>query len=55
MGLFFKKPNPPRLASAYALNRSLGQSPLRQFGGGMGVLVLVAASVVLLLAVNGMR
>jgi hypothetical protein len=24
-----------RLASAYALNRSLGQSPLRQFGGGI--------------------
>jgi hypothetical protein len=23
-----------RLASAYALNRSLGQLPLRQFGGG---------------------
>jgi uncharacterized membrane protein YecN with MAPEG domain len=44
-----------RLASAYALNRSLGQSPLRQFGGGMGVLVLIAASVVLLLAINGMH
>jgi uncharacterized membrane protein YecN with MAPEG domain len=41
-----------RLASAYALNRSLGQSPLRQFGGGVGVLVLAAASVVLLLAVG---
>jgi hypothetical protein len=25
-----------RLASAYALNRSLAQSPLRQFGGGFG-------------------
>jgi uncharacterized protein len=44
-----------RLASAYALNRSLGQSPLRQFGGGMGVLVLAAASVVLLLAINGLH
>jgi uncharacterized protein len=44
-----------RLASAYALNRSLGQSPLRQFGGGMGVLVLAAASVVLLLAINELR
>jgi uncharacterized protein len=44
-----------RLASAYALNRSLGQSPLRQFGGGTGVLVLAAASVVLLLAVFGLH
>ena len=43
-----------RLASAYALNRTLGQ-PLRQFGGGTSVLVLVAASVVLLLAINGLR
>ena len=44
-----------RLASAYALNRSLGQSPLRQFGGGTSVLVLAAASIVLLLALFGMR
>jgi hypothetical protein len=44
-----------RLASAYALNRSLGQSPLRQFGGGTGTLVLAAASIVLLLALFGMR
>jgi uncharacterized protein len=44
-----------RLASAYALNRSLGQSPLRQFGGGTAVLILAAASVVLLLAINGVR
>jgi uncharacterized membrane protein YecN with MAPEG domain len=44
-----------RLASAYALNRSLGQSPLRQFGGGVSVLVLAAASVVVLLAVGGLR
>jgi uncharacterized protein len=44
-----------RLASAYALNRSLGQSPLRQFGGGTSVLVLIAASVVLLLAVFGLH
>jgi uncharacterized protein len=44
-----------RLASAYALNRSLGQSALRQFGGGTGVLVLAAASIVLLLALFGMR
>ena len=44
-----------RLASAYALNRSLRQSSLRQFGGGSGVLVLAAASVVLLLAAIGVR
>jgi uncharacterized membrane protein YecN with MAPEG domain len=44
-----------RLASAYALNRSLGQSPLRQFGGGTSILVLAAASIVLLLAVLGVR
>ena len=44
-----------RFASAFALNRSLGQSPLRQFGGGTSVLVLAAASVVLLLALNGLR
>jgi len=44
-----------RLASAYALNRTLAQSPLRQFGGGVSVLVLAAASVVLLLAVAGVR
>ena len=44
-----------RLASAYALNRSLGQSPLRQFGGGTSILVLAAASIVLLLALFGMR
>jgi uncharacterized protein len=44
-----------RLASAYALSRSLGQSPLRQFGGGTSILVLAAASIVLLLALFGMR
>jgi uncharacterized membrane protein YecN with MAPEG domain len=44
-----------RLASAYALNRSLGQSSLRQFGGGTGVLVLATASVALLLAVFGLH
>jgi uncharacterized membrane protein YecN with MAPEG domain len=44
-----------RLASAYALNRSLGQSPLRQFGGGSGVLVTLAASAALLLALGGVR
>jgi len=44
-----------RLASAYALNGSLGQSPLRQFGGGTGVLVLAGASIVLLFAIAGLR
>ena len=44
-----------RLASAYALNRSLAQSPLRQFGGGLSVLIITAASVLLLLAVAGLR
>ncbi len=44
-----------RFASAFALNRSLGQSPLRQFGGGTAVLVLAAASIVLLLALSGLR
>ena len=34
-----------RLASGYALNRSLAQSPLRQFGGGLSILVAVAASI----------
>jgi uncharacterized membrane protein YecN with MAPEG domain len=44
-----------RLASAYALNRTLAQSPLRQFGGGMSALILVAASIVLSLASSGVR
>jgi uncharacterized membrane protein YecN with MAPEG domain len=44
-----------RLASAYALNRSLGNTPLRQFGGGLSVLVAIVASVVLLLALYGIR
>jgi uncharacterized membrane protein YecN with MAPEG domain len=44
-----------RFASAYALNRSLAQSPLRQFGGGGSVLVAAAASVALLLALAGVR
>lgn len=51
VGLFLAS----RIASAYALNRSLGQSPLRQFGGGTSILVLAAASIVLLLALFGMR
>jgi uncharacterized protein len=44
-----------RLASAYALNRTLAQSPLRQFGGGVSVLILAGASVALLLALAGVR
>jgi uncharacterized protein len=44
-----------RLASAFALNRSLAQSALRQFGGGLSVLIITAASVALLLAVAGLR
>jgi uncharacterized membrane protein YecN with MAPEG domain len=44
-----------RLASAYALNRTLAQSALRQFGGGVSVLILAAASVALLLALGGVR
>jgi uncharacterized protein len=44
-----------RLASAYALNRTLAQSPLRQFGGGVSVLILATASVALLLALGGVH
>ena len=44
-----------RLASAYALNRTLAQSPLRQFGGGVSVLILAATSVALMLALGGVR
>jgi uncharacterized membrane protein YecN with MAPEG domain len=44
-----------RFASAYALNRSLSQTPLRQFGGGMSALIMLAASVVTLLALAGVR
>jgi uncharacterized membrane protein YecN with MAPEG domain len=44
-----------RLASAIALSRSLGQSPLRQFGGGFAVLILAATSIAILLALAGVR
>ena len=44
-----------RLASAYALSRSLGPSPFRQFGGGVSVLVATAAAIVTLLALAGIR
>jgi len=41
--------------AAYALNRSIGQSPLRQFAGGLSILVLAAAGLAALLATFGMR
>jgi uncharacterized protein len=44
-----------RLASAYALNRTLGPSPLRQAGAGATTLVVTAASVAVLLALAGVR
>lgn len=44
-----------RLASATALGRSVEQSPLRQFSGGLSVLVLAAASVAILLALAGVK
>jgi uncharacterized protein len=44
-----------RLASAIALSRSLGQSPLRQFGGGFAILILAATSIAILLALAGVR
>jgi uncharacterized membrane protein YecN with MAPEG domain len=44
-----------RLASAVALNRSIRQSPLRQFSGGLSDLLLVVASVTILLALAGLR
>jgi uncharacterized membrane protein YecN with MAPEG domain len=44
-----------RLASAYALNRTLGPSPLRNAGAGLTILVVTAASVAVLLALAGVR
>ena len=44
-----------RLASAWALNKTIKQSPLRQFSGGLSDLLLVAASVAILLALAGVR
>jgi uncharacterized membrane protein YecN with MAPEG domain len=44
-----------RLASAGALTRTIEQSPLRQFSGGLTALVLLAASIAALLAVAGLR
>ena len=44
-----------RLASAWALNKTIKQSPLRQFSGGLSDLLLLAASVAILLALAGVR
>ena len=44
-----------RLAAAYALNRSVMQSPMRQFAGGLSDLLLFAVSIAVLLAVAGIR
>jgi uncharacterized membrane protein YecN with MAPEG domain len=44
-----------RLASAYGLNRSLGASGARQFGGGMSVVLPAAISIAILLALGGIR
>ena len=44
-----------RLLSAYALNRSLGPSQLRQFSAVASMLLTVAASLVTLLALAGVR
>jgi uncharacterized membrane protein YecN with MAPEG domain len=44
-----------RLASAAGLNRTLGQSPPRQLGASGTILVLIAASVAVLLALAGIR
>ena len=44
-----------RLASAFGLNRTLGQSPGRQLGASVSILVLVAASIAVLLAIAGIR
>jgi uncharacterized membrane protein YecN with MAPEG domain len=44
-----------RLAAAYALNKTIKQSPMRQFAGGLSDLLLFAASIAVLLAVAGIR
>jgi uncharacterized protein len=44
-----------RLSSAYGLNRSLGASGARQFGGGMSVVLPAAISIAILLALAGIR
>jgi uncharacterized membrane protein YecN with MAPEG domain len=44
-----------RFASAVALNRTIRQSPLRQFSGGLSDLLLIVASATILLAFAGVR
>jgi uncharacterized protein len=44
-----------RLASAIGLNRTLKQSPPRQLGASGTVLVVIAASLAILLALAGLR
>jgi hypothetical protein len=44
-----------RFASALALNRTIRQSPLRQFSGGLSDLLLIVASATILLALAGVR
>ncbi|MGA2794937.1 MAG: MAPEG family protein [Roseiarcus sp.] len=44
-----------RFASAVALNRTVRQSPLRQFSGGLSDLLLIIASATILLALAGAR
>ncbi|MBV8745333.1 MAG: MAPEG family protein [Xanthobacteraceae bacterium] len=44
-----------RLASAIGLNRTLKQSPPRQLGASGTILVLIAASLAILLALAGIR
>jgi uncharacterized membrane protein YecN with MAPEG domain len=44
-----------RLSSAYGLNRSLGESRARQFGGGASVVIPAVTSIAILLAVAGIR
>jgi uncharacterized membrane protein YecN with MAPEG domain len=44
-----------RVASAIALNRTIRQTNLRRFSGGLSDLILIASSVVILLALVGVR
>ena len=44
-----------RLASAIGLNRTLKNSPPRQLGASGTILVLIAASLAILLALAGIR
>jgi uncharacterized membrane protein YecN with MAPEG domain len=44
-----------RFASAVALNRTIRQSPLRQFSGGLSGLLLIVSSATILLALAGVR